>query len=217
MENDEISVSGFIGKPVLSRGNRSYMICFVNGRYIKSPVINKAIEDAYDGFLMGHKYPFCVINIDIDSSKIDVNVHPSKQEIRFGNSDSVYSIIKRTIRETLNNIDIIPTNTFFKDRSDNSNTAKNKTSHVTTPEPFEKKRIQNISKSLDTLEIIKQLEDQTPEKRNNPFVSEQQTLFGDRKNFTPDHEKEKDSNIIGCVFQTYWIIEYHDEMYIMEK
>ena len=76
-------LSGYIGTPDLSRGNRGFMNYYVNGRYIKSPVITKAIEDAYKEFLMNHRYPFVVLSLTIDSRLIDVNVHPTKMEIRF--------------------------------------------------------------------------------------------------------------------------------------
>ena len=90
-------LEGFIGKPILSRGNRSMMNYFVNGRYIKSPILANATMQGYQGFLMGHRYPFVVLMLSIDSSFIDVNVHPTKMEIRFTNQMEVLSLVRDTV------------------------------------------------------------------------------------------------------------------------
>ena len=89
---DGIKVKGYIGKPVITRGNRNFENYFINGRYIKSNVITKAIEEAYKPFLMQHKYPFTSIYFEIDPALIDVNVHPQKMEIRLKNSDEIYQL-----------------------------------------------------------------------------------------------------------------------------
>ena len=87
-----MEIAGFIGKPLISRGNRAYENYFINGRYIKSPVITKAIEEAYKNFVMVHKYPFTAFHLKIDASFIDVNVHPTKMEIRFNNGRKSISL-----------------------------------------------------------------------------------------------------------------------------
>ena len=84
-ESELFKVSGFIGKPMISRGNRGYELYFVNGRFIRSQILSKAIEDAFKPFLMQHQYPFTVLYFEIDSSLLDVNVHPTKMELRFSN------------------------------------------------------------------------------------------------------------------------------------
>ena len=93
-EQDGMRLEGFIGKPILSRGNRSMMNYFVNGRYIKSPILANATMQGYQGFLMGHRYPFVVLMLSIDSSFIDVNVHPTKMEIRFTNQMEVLTLVR---------------------------------------------------------------------------------------------------------------------------
>ena len=97
-EDGCIGVHGFLGKPLISRGNRSYENYFINGRYIKSGLITKAIENAYAGFVMQHKYPFTVLHFTIESSWLDVNVHPTKMELRFRNEELVYRTVYEAVR-----------------------------------------------------------------------------------------------------------------------
>lgn len=105
---DPIRVGGFIGKPLIARGNRTYENYFINGRYIKSSIIGKAIEDAYKPFMMQHKYPFTMLQFTIDPSYIDVNVHPAKMEIRFRDGEQIYRTVYHTIAMALANRELIP-------------------------------------------------------------------------------------------------------------
>ncbi len=107
-ENSGVSVTGFIGKPVISRGNRNYENFFVNGRYVKSNIIAKAIEDGYKGYSMMHRYPFTVLHIQLDTNLVDVNVHPTKMELRFSNQHLVFQAVYQAIREGLNQKEHIP-------------------------------------------------------------------------------------------------------------
>ena len=106
--SNNVSMTGFIGKPILSRGNRAYENYFINGRYIKSNLISKAIEEGYHGYMMQHKYPFTVLHIEIESSLLDVNVHPSKMELRFRNAEEIYQNIINAIRYALTHKELIP-------------------------------------------------------------------------------------------------------------
>ena len=140
-----LSVEGFIGKPFISRGNRNFEIYFINGRYIKSTLITKCIEDAYKPFMMKHQYPFTVLQISIDSDLIDVNVHPAKMEIRFCQSESVYRELTDILQAALKHQDMI------QDVSADKETKKKKpdTRPVSRrPEPFEKKRLEALSAAL---------------------------------------------------------------------
>lgn len=85
----------------INRGNRTYENYYINGRYIKSNIINKAIEEAYKGFIMPHNYPFTVIHFTISPDIIDVNVHPTKMELRFQNNEYVYNFVYDSILSTL--------------------------------------------------------------------------------------------------------------------
>lgn len=113
-------ISGFIGKPVISRGNRGCINYFVNGRYIKSNIINHAIEEAYSGYMMNHKYPFTVLDFKTDPGLIDINVHPQKMEIRFTNEKELYRDIYNVISETLKHKELIPEVTFGKSKKHGS-------------------------------------------------------------------------------------------------
>lgn len=104
----DVSVTGFIGKPVIARGNRAYENYFINGRYIKSNLISKAIEDGYHGHLMQHKYPFTILQLKINPLLLDVNVHPSKMELRFRNAEDIYHIIMQAVRDAFSHKEMIP-------------------------------------------------------------------------------------------------------------
>ena len=106
--NEFMKISGFIGKPIISRGNRNYENYFINGRYIRSSIISRAIEDAYKSFMMQHKYPFTALHISIDGSLLDVNVHPTKMELRFRNHEQIYPYILKLIGDTLLGKELIP-------------------------------------------------------------------------------------------------------------
>lgn len=100
-EDEKVKITGFIGQSVIARGNRAFEHFFVNNRYIKSPHLSKACEEGYYGFLMGHQYPFFVINIDFDDDVVDVNVHPTKQEVRFEDEAVILEILTKTINNRL--------------------------------------------------------------------------------------------------------------------
>lgn len=101
-------LDGFVGKPVISRGNRNFENYFVNGRYVKSKIITKAIEDAYKTFMMQHKYPFTALHFTIPGDLLDVNVHPTKLELRFSNQEEIYQIVYDTLRQALSSRELIP-------------------------------------------------------------------------------------------------------------
>lgn len=103
-----VHLSGFIGKPIIGRGNRNFETYFVNGRYVKSNLIAKGIEDAYKTLLMQHKYPFTVLHFQVEGEYLDVNVHPTKMELRFSNQEQVYRFVQETLRDALLGKELIP-------------------------------------------------------------------------------------------------------------
>jgi len=108
-EKGSLRISGFIGKPEISRGNRSYENYFINGRYVKSKIIAKGVEDGYKTFMMQHRYPFVCLNITIDDkTMLDVNVHPAKLELRFSNQNLIYDMVQETVRDALSGKELIP-------------------------------------------------------------------------------------------------------------
>ena len=100
-EKGGLRISGYLGKPVITRGNRNFENFFVNGRYVKSPMISKSLEDAYRDFTMQHKFPFAVLHFQVDGEEIDVNVHPTKMELRFQRQQEVYNTVFEGVHRRL--------------------------------------------------------------------------------------------------------------------
>lgn len=107
-EQSQIRMCGYIGKPMIARGNRNFETFFVNGRYVKSAMISKALEDAYKDFSMQHKFPFAVLAFSVDGEQVDVNVHPTKMELRFQKQQDVYNTVFEGIHRTLLEPEMIP-------------------------------------------------------------------------------------------------------------
>lgn len=126
-ENEICNIYGFIAKPVVSRGNRSYINYFINGRYIKSQIVTRAIEEAYSSYTMQHRYPFTALNFEIAPNLIDVNVHPQKMEIRFANEKELYSVIYHAVADTLSHKEFIPEVSFGKEEKPQKSQVKQKT------------------------------------------------------------------------------------------
>ncbi|XCP87150.1 DNA mismatch repair endonuclease MutL [Roseburia hominis] len=107
-ERNGVQIRGFLGKPLISRGNRNFENYFVNGRYIKSNILAKAIEDGYKDFSMQHKYPFVAFHITMDQELIDINVHPTKMELRFRNQQEIYNLVYEAVSRGLHERELIP-------------------------------------------------------------------------------------------------------------
>lgn len=157
-----ILVDGYIGKPVISRGNRNYENYFVNGRYLKNNIISKAIEEGYKGHAMVHKFPFTALMISMDPHAFDANVHPAKMEMRFRNAEELYSSVMSAVRSSFVKKELIPKVGLGNEQKVKENARK-------IPEPFEKKRraIEERFSSLSS-EQIKQI----AKKKENEDVSE---------------------------------------------
>ena len=103
-----MSVKGFIGKPVIARNNRNFENYFINGRYIKSGIICRAIEEAYKPYMMQHKYPFTLLHFTIEPEFLDVNVHPTKMELRFRDSELMFRMVRDALSQALDHRELIP-------------------------------------------------------------------------------------------------------------
>ena len=149
-EGELFSLKGFIGKPVITRGNRNYENFFINGRYIKSQLLSKAVEDGYKNFLMQHQYPFVTLYFTFDSSALDVNVHPTKMEMRFDNNLEIYNQLKNVIFNRLSNKELIPEVPIEEKKQTNVvHTYKE-----SIPEPFEKRRINDYFKRQEKTSFV---------------------------------------------------------------
>ena len=237
-EREGMRISGFIGKPVIARGNRNFENYFINGRYIKSRLISKAIEDGYKSYMMQHKYPFTLLHFTIEPELIDVNVHPSKMELRFKDGEAVYQMVYHAVTSALSGKELIPTASLPEPRvpnqpevsgqqktqsqaegyshpknssaSDNGSFPKAPSSHG--PEPFEKKR-------MEAMGIVK--EPPSPYGKEPPVPpsaeekkEEQLELFDGR---LLSEEARKRHRLIGQVFDTYWLVEYDGSLYIIDQ
>ena len=216
-ESELFKVSGFIGKPMISRGNRGYELYFVNGRFIRSQILSKAIEDAFKPFLMQHQYPFTVLYFEIDSSLLDVNVHPTKMELRFSNQQELYREVQSILSASLVHRDIIPEVPVDTPKKNEMEVPK---IEKVMPEPFEQKRLEEIRKAVrkdspyevkypdrtgtmssaaqaKLLDAIKEIQpEQTPEAytENQPEQSEEHILTqpeGVRKELHPEQLKKE--------------------------
>ena len=139
-EQPGILIEGFIGKPVISRGNRNFENYYINGRYVKSKILMKAIEEAYKPYMMQHKYPFVCLKYNISGDEIDVNVHPTKMEVRFQNQGAVYNATYDMITQALAGREMIPQVDLEsrKEKREEQKEEKKNRERISAPEPFEK-------------------------------------------------------------------------------
>lgn len=228
-ECEYFKVEGFIGKPVITRGNRNYENYFINGRYVKSNILSRAIEEAYKSFLMQHQYPFTVLYFTF-FSELDVNVHPTKMELRFDNNNEIYVELCDTIYAILSHKEMIP------EVPVDSTPAPKKIVHEykePIPEPFEKRRINEVraaeSRSVYGQSVTSAVKDysaiepavKTPKTSTayepaQVVTGTQQTLGDYDKVFLTESSK-KQFSIIGQLFKTYWLIEFEDKLYIIDQ
>ena len=157
VSNGIVKISGFIGKPVIARGNRNFENYFINGRYIKSGLVSKAIEDGYKSYMMQHKYPFTLLHLTVEPEFIDVNVHPSKMELRFKDGENMYRVICQAVVDALSGKELIPNVSLMSEREErelekketvaagNPISGSGKSEPVKNahgPEPFEHRRME---------------------------------------------------------------------------
>ena len=283
--DETIRIDGFIGKPVISRGNRNFENYYVNGRYVKSKIVTKAVEDAYHTFMMQHKYPFTCLHIQIKGSDVDVNVHPTKMEVRFSDQELIYRQIYQAILQGLQHKELIPQVTIGKERP------AGRPSQGAAPEPFEVQRRQieqprgyqmqrkvqpgelknrvvetntgsasvtaapassftkapsaaagngsvvreqgtgfygekretgsgneNLVRPNLNLQVEQPVSKEKDKKTDSPAPVvqkvEQMDLF-DGKLLSP--EAKKNHKIIGQVFDTYWLVQMEDKLYIIDQ
>lgn len=231
-ENAYFSVNGYIGKPIVTRGNRNYEIYFINGRYIKSSLLSKSIEEAYKNFLMQHQYPFCVLYFTFKGDGLDVNVHPTKMELRIEHNTEVYQLLCEGLYNVLTKIDLIPEVPVSQEKVKSATITPVYKESI--PEPFETRRINETREHAifptDTLvKIQESVKKDSPyeKKYSAPYaldtytqqpsvVHENITLYDIDKNFLTQDSKKK-HHIIGQLFKTYWLVEFEDKLFIVDQ
>ena len=271
---DGLVMKGYLGKPVITRGNRNFENYFVNGRYVKNAMLSKAIEDAYKDFLMQHKFPFVVIHFQVDGEKMDVNVHPTKMEMRFQRQQDVYNIVYEGVHRTLLEPELIPQveapapKVISQPKSESPFLLKPKTA----PRPMEKKpeekeephdeayfmkkmkeRVLSYHQRNSSAEVAKKEQIFRPqaqaerikdalarakevEKQPQKQAEEQPELIretpvyetkpvteekAEQLNLFEEHllkrEKKAEYKLIGQVFETYWLVEFENSLYIIDQ
>lgn len=236
-KTQDVEITGFIGKPVICRGNRGYENYYINGRYIKSSIITKAIEEAYKGYIMPHNYPFTAIHFKINPSIMDVNVHPTKMELRFSKNEFVYRFVLETVKECLANRELAarvklpdskpyqapriepPRESFYnstessvKQKNVNENQTAGFIKNITDYTKMPPTRLPEPFEIKRSDEMIK--EDKKIYEAEKKQEDEQLSIFD-----TPlmSGKAKADYRIIGQLFETYWLIEYEDKFYMMDQ
>lgn len=254
-EAGPVQVNGFIGKPLIARGNRNYENYFINGRYIRSSIIARAIEEAYKPFMMQHKYPFTLLHFTIRPDSLDVNVHPTKMELRFSDGEMIYKTVYDTVSRALSHKELIPQVSLGEK---NDGAAGNKAQvPAPRPEPFEARRRSLLAESSplnkekirentsetplsgEKIKIDYQLlppdppsvmrdpaalwtgvpeivSSQPPPASAKAVTQEPQQLdLFDTKFLDPRSRLRH--QLIGQLFNTYWLVEYDNQLIIIDQ
>ena len=191
-ENDFMKIEGFVGKPEISRGNRTFENYYINGRFVKNRIIAKAIEDAYKGFLMQHKFPFVSLHIQMEGNDLDVNVHPSKMEVRFARGPEVYDAIYEVIHKALTQREMIQNVPFGREESVKKHQPTVKPGDV--PEPFEtRRRTEALEYSARTENTVARVSEHPIPARGTITMAEQavreQQIYQTKDPFTKAEEQ----------------------------
>ena len=254
-QNEDVKVTGFVAKPYVSRGNRNYESYFINGRYIKSSIIYKAIEEGYRTFTMKHRYPFVCLDFKIAQELLDVNVHPTKMEIRFRNGREIYELVVDAVRAALLQKDLVQD--VLRETPKKKELPKAK--EVKKPEPFEvnrrKEEIQKVNRRKEEVQKVDQQGQGVQQQVEKPAHPVKKTLtvsepskntkkptyaglnYNTQKKEFPQYKTDElssnqmtlredpvfsvqarpDRKILGQLFKTYWLIEYEDQLFIMDQ
>jgi len=249
-EKNGMKLTGYVGKPILNRANRNYETFFVNKRYIRSQIIYRAIEEGCKNYLMQHKYPLCVLDFSIAPDEVDVNVHPTKMDVRFINRDDVFIFISSAISAQLRVQEMIPEAVLVEPE-------KTVVKEVKGPEPFEVNRINNSQSTVSPMPAVKVtserlglfrdgevkreitnddsviinkilgntlLSTNEAESINANVIKASETVVVEKnvqmelfeeKILTPEARGEYD--IIGQIFDTYWIIAFRDKIFFVDQ
>ena len=253
-----VSIDGFLGSPSVVRSNRNFEFFFVNGRYIRSPLLSKGLEAGYKAWLMQHKFPFALLHLTSDPENIDVNVHPSKMEVRFSDQPGLYAFLEEQVREAMHRREMIPDVKLDepaagrkkeqpapKEQKVKEEQTKRETQKETVvppmppvaprkpvpaadegrkagpekevspnPEPAarEKKEKPEAPQPFETARRSRQLQEE--EAQYTVSEAKQMELFDGK---LLSEEAAKSYQIIGQVFDTYWLVQYEERLLIIDQ
>lgn len=245
MQEEGVSVSGFLGKPELNRSNRNFETYFVNGRYVRNDIITKAVEEGYRAYLMQHKFPFFVLHFTMEPGTIDVNVHPAKMEIRLTYGSRLYEQISKAVQEQLHEIELIPEVKLTQP-------PKQQLSPLKTPEPFETRRSSMLMEEENEYHTAAAAKELPKEPKVGDFLHKiaQNKVIGNEnagktlgdegihanvikakehilvekpaqlnlfeEKFLTKEAKEE-YRILGQIFDTYWLVAFKDKLFIVDQ
>ena len=228
MENENFKVKGFLGKPEINRSNRNFETYFVNGRYVKNDIITKAMEEGYRAYLMQHKFPFFVLHFTMAPEQIDVNVHPSKMEIRLIRGSEIYEQLSKEVQNQLHETELIPDIKLSVEKAAAPVPLK-------TPEPFETRRSAMVleeesavyagsqitnkiigGKITDNLSRNEGIHANIIKAEEHILVEKPAQLNLFEEKFLTREAKEE-YRILGQIFDTYWLIAFHDKLFIIDQ
>lgn len=270
-----IHITGYLGKPLITRGNRNFETFFVNGRYVKSTMISRAVEDAYKDFMMQHKFPFVVLHFQVDTETVDVNVHPTKMELRFQNQQEVYKTVFEAIHRQLLEPELIPQvevpepltspvqekkktpspdlklvrraiPSDSKEAAVSIATTPRDSAAQTVPEPVKeelhnedyfirkmRERVMSYHNRNSSAEVKDQKKIFRPEEQKKRIQTSVREATTYKVNETPVVQKPEQLNLfeekllkrevraeyrlIGQVFDTYWLVQFQDNLYIIDQ
>lgn len=270
-----IHITGYLGKPLITRGNRNFETFFVNGRYVKSTMISRAVEDAYKDFMMQHKFPFVVLHFQVDTETVDVNVHPTKMELRFQNQQEVYKTVFEAIHRQLLEPELIPQvevpepltspvqekkktpspdlklvrraiPSDSKEASVSIATTPRDSAAQTVPEPVKeephnedyfirkmRERVMSYHNRNSSAEVKDQKKIFRPEEQKKRIQTSVREATTYKINETPVVQKPEQLNLfeekllkretraeyrlIGQIFDTYWLVQFQDNLYIIDQ
>ena len=263
-----LKVTGYIGKPLISRGNRNYENYYINGRYVKSNIIAKAIEDAYKDFTMQHKYPFTVLHFVMDGNDLDVNVHPTKMELRFSRQQDVYNFVYMAVKNALSERELIPRVELPEAKPVATFAPETTTATAPVSGPAKQSMPAALFKSATPVKeernldyFMKKMQERVTSYHNQQSQAEVKDIYAvhretqqvDRIREAANYRKEQENKlkpdaskteetvqkkpeqlnlfeekllskesvvehkIIGQLFDTYWLVEFHDQLYIIDQ
>ncbi len=268
-KKEGLSIEGYIGKPIISRGNRNFENYFINGRYIRNNIIAKAIEDGYKDYSMQHKYPFCVLLMEVDGEDVDVNVHPAKMEMRFHHQQDIYNSLYQMICHVLREPELIPQVELDRPLTKTAKTlvrpaevsrtpaarsvAAEAAKPVEIPTKFVEVPVKEDDKSVSKIQeektsymksgnfpssepedklqyFMEKMKQRVYEKHareketkavSPPEIPVETSPTGEQLNLFEERliskKAMKEYKIIGQAFDTYWLVEFKDNLYIIDQ
>ena len=210
-ENDDYYITGYISYPEVTKGNRNSITTLINGRVIKNNELNKCIIDCYHTYIHKDRYPVIILNIDVDPILIDINIHPTKMDIKFSKMDTLKELIIKLITERLEELTLIP-EVSVRDNYSVSEVHRQIVNKEIIPEPHEEKKEEQVYEEM-TLDF------EVAEKEQKYESIKEAVELSSKKEEIPKENKVRIKKMIprGVVLLTYIVAENEDGMYLIDQ